>query len=161
FVSPDWLAEQVRRCGPQTHHVQLMAAVVLKDVTRNGLGIDVALSEQYAAEVRGRRDEKQQALAVAGYHPGTKGAEKALQEILERLNRDHQLDLPRTPTGKVSTKEDKLAPLAAAHPFLADLMGYKTYAKLDSTYLKKMKVARLHPSFGVLKRSGRTSSFGA
>src|SRR5262249_12928625 len=41
FVSREWLAGEVKTWGPQTHHIQLRAAVVLRAITANGLHLDM------------------------------------------------------------------------------------------------------------------------
>ena len=161
YVSQDWLKEQVDRFGVQTHDLQLASAVVLDDITVNGIGVDTVLAHQYTREVESLRAEKVAALNAAGYHPGQKGANSTLQSILGRLAEEHGLSLARTPGEKqFSTAEEDLGPYAARIPFIHDLLAYKTYNKLLSTYLGKMTASRLHPSFDVLKSTGRTSSFG-
>lgn len=46
FVDDQWLADAQQRWGPQTHHIQLRAAIVLETITANGLPIDVAAGEK-------------------------------------------------------------------------------------------------------------------
>jgi hypothetical protein len=46
FVSPEWLGEQFRRWGWLTHHIQLKAAIVLKEITANGLTLDLDRREE-------------------------------------------------------------------------------------------------------------------
>jgi hypothetical protein len=50
--------------------------------------------------------------------------------------------------------------LAGKEPFIDALLAHRAVQKLLSMYLDKMGRRTLHPSFDVLKNTGRTSSFG-
>jgi DNA polymerase I-like protein with 3'-5' exonuclease and polymerase domains len=93
--------------------------------------------------------------------PGQKGCGKALQEILKRLEWKYpELDFQRTPTNKkYATSEEALAALAS-HEFVDSLLKFQEVQKLLAAFVNKMGRRRLHPSFDVLKTTGRTSSFG-
>jgi hypothetical protein len=104
YVSPEWLAEQIRRWGPQTHHIQLRASIVLAAITANGLTLDLQRKEEVAARLETVIRAKREELRRHGYLPGQKGSGKALQGILKRLEWDHRgLSFPRTATGKFGT----------------------------------------------------------
>jgi hypothetical protein len=160
FVSAEWLRDRQRRWGPQTHHIQLRAAVALQEVTANGLHRDPdrvgRLNETVAAE----RDRLRGELARHGYLPG-EGSTKALQAILARVERgrpDHPL--PRTPSGRFATGAAALRDLVAEVPFAATLNRYQAADKLLTTFVEKLDRPVLHASFRPLVRSGRTSSYG-
>jgi hypothetical protein len=160
YVDRKWLAEQIRRWGWQTHHIQLRAAIALQAVTANGLGIDLDRRDELERNLKVAADEQRAILREYGYLPDQPGSNKATQEILRRLEWKHpELPFPRTPTGKYVTTEEALSGLAA-HPFVAALPQFREVEKLHSTFLTKMGKRRLHPSFDVLKTTGRTSSFG-
>jgi hypothetical protein len=160
YVSPQWLKEQIHRWGWQTHHIQLRAAIVLEEITARGIEIDFTQQEELTRQLQAVADEQQEILRRYGYLPGQTGSEKAIQGILKRLEWEHrELDLARTPTGKYATSEEALSRLAS-HEFVASLLQYREVQKLQSTFLDKMVKRRLHPSFDVLKTTGRTSSFG-
>ena len=106
FVSKEWLAEQVRRFGPQTHHIQLRAAIVLRD---NGQ----RAASGYPAEGRaGPRSEKllieqRRELRKQGYLAGGDGSNTSLQAVPPRLARKHpDLHFPLTETNKYSAARD-------------------------------------------------------
>jgi hypothetical protein len=161
FVSDEWLEEQARRWGPQTHHIQIKAAIVLDQMTALGIGIDIATGTARSAELAEVSNEKAAALRRKGYVPG-KGSDTVLQEAVRAaLKNNPGLEVPRTGTGKYSIAEDALAALADFDPFFQDLASYKTATKLRKTYLEKMNDDRIYPSYDVLKNTGRTSSFGA
>ncbi len=161
YVSDDWLEQQVERWGPQTHHTQLKAAIVLREITANGLHLDVGRRDELLAGVRTAAEEKRAALREHGYIPGQPGSEKAIARILGQVERQGLGGgLVRTPTGKIATSQEALAPLVERVPFVRDLLEYNALSKLDSSFLGKMGRPVLHPSFDVLKTTGRTSSRG-
>jgi hypothetical protein len=161
FVSADWLEDQMRRWGPSTHHIQLRAAIVLRAITANGLHLDLEHRDDLLRQVRAVAEEQRAILHGHGYIPGQEGSGKALQSILKRLEHRHRgRDFPRTPTGQYATSEDALAALADVEPFVQALLAYRAVEKLQSAFLGKMGKPVLHPSFDVLKTTGRTSSFG-
>jgi len=161
YVSREWLDEQRRRWGPQTHHIQLRAAIVLREITANGLHLDVERCDELAQELAGVLETKRELLRQHGYLPGEKGSGKTLQAILRRLAAQHpELDLPRTDALNLQTSGEALANAAQIDPFVRTLLEYEDVKKLQSCFLKKMQRRVLHPSFDVLKVTGRTSSFG-
>ncbi|HUY88368.1 MAG TPA: hypothetical protein VMV10_06515 [Pirellulales bacterium] len=52
YLSPDWLCEMQKKWGLQTHHVQLRAAIVLKEITANGLHLDLGRREALAKKLK-------------------------------------------------------------------------------------------------------------
>jgi len=160
FVSPAWLQQQIRAWGYQTHHIQLRAAIVLKEITANGLHLDMTRREELVATLQQLVDGKRKALAAYGYLPGA-GSAKALQSIFMRLQRDlPQVYFPRTDTKQFSTSHDAIFDLADTVPFVKELLEYREIEKLLNSFLGKMAKSVLHPSFNGLARTGRTTSFG-
>lgn len=161
FVSAEWLNTQVRQWGWQTHNIQLKAAIVLKQITANGLTTDVNQVSELQAGLEDVRREYLTACHRAGYIPGQGGCNKALQAIMRGLERQHSsVNFPRTPSDHYATSQDALQELEGVEPFVDALLGYKAVNALLSNFLVKMKPRRLHPSFDVLKTTGRTSSYG-
>lgn len=68
--------------------------------------------------------------------------------------------LTRTDAGLYSTSHDAIFELAGTVPFIKALLEYRETEKLLGSFLDKMGKAVLHPSFNVLARTGRTTSFG-
>ncbi len=160
FVSRDWLEEQNLRWGPLTHHIQLKAAIVLQDTTRNGLHMDQASRDEHRSKIEQLSREYLTELARHGWKPG-EGSNAKLQEILGRLDVPGTgLRLQKTKTGKYKADRDTLTELAGREPFFKTLLSYRETEKLQSAFLDKMGRPVLHPSFDVLKTTGRTSSFG-
>jgi DNA polymerase I-like protein with 3'-5' exonuclease and polymerase domains len=161
FISEDWLDEQIQRWGPQTHHIQLQGAIVLREITANGLNIDLSAVEPLREGLLNLQADLLTKLRGYGYLPGEAGNQKALQAILTKIERKQPGLLPRTATGKIETKESTLQELRGVEPFIDDYLEYKAVGKLLSTYLDKMAKPALHPEFNPLVESGRTSCFGA
>jgi hypothetical protein len=162
FVSPEWLAAQIHSFGPLTHHIQLQGAIVLREITANGLAIDTERRSELAQQLHKVREEHRAELRELGYMPGQKGSGKALQEILRRLAAKHPtVCFPRTAgRGDYATSEEALHALKGVEPFIDSLIAYRAVDKLLSTFLEKIGRARIHASFDALVRTGRTSSFG-
>ena len=101
YVSAEWLREQVRRWGRQTHHIQLKAAVVLRAITANGLHLDLGPPGGAARRAPGRGRRAAGRPPRYGYLPRPGGSDKALQAILGRLEATSTATwtFPRTPTG--------------------------------------------------------------
>ena len=90
-----------------------------------------------------------------GYEPGLAGCDKALQEIFQRLERQHpERRFPRTDTGRYKTSREAVAELAGTEPFLDALLKFKEAEKLRGSFLNKMSRAVVHASFDVLKTTG-------
>lgn len=162
YVDEGWLTGRIRQWGPQTHHVQLNAAIVLRAITANGLHVDLEQRDQLTAHLAAVAEEHRRELRAMGYLPGQPGSNKALQEILRDLERQHQdVAFPRTPTGKYETRRESLEDLAEIEPFIRTFLEFKSVEKLRSSFLGKMSSRCLHPSFDPLMVTGRTSSYGA
>ncbi len=162
LVSDDWLADQVRRFGPLTHHIQLRASIVLRAIGANGLHLDTARAEHLARQLDRELERLRRLLRKDGYLAGGDGSGTSLQAALARLARRHpELHFPRTDNGRFSTAADALLDVAPHVPFVQRLLEYREAEKLRGSFLSKMAGRVLHPSFNTLVRSGRTSSFGA
>ena len=161
YVSPSWLREQADKWGHLTHHIQLRGAIVLHEITADGLHLDVSRREELADHLSAMIVSQRQALAEHRYLPGQKGSNKALQAIFKQLQGEHPgLSFPTTGTGQISTAHDAIAELADVVPFVKALTEYRETEKLLGSFLGKMNREVLHPSFNVLARTGRTTSFG-
>lgn len=161
YISPDWLCEAQKQWGLQTHHIQLRAAIVLKEITANGLHLDLARRETLAKKLEKELARLEKSLRRHGHLASGKGSTKALQAILKRLESGNRgLNFPRTESGMYKTSRDALQDLSDSVPFIRLLLEHREVSKLLGSFLGKMGKRVLHPSFNVLARSGRTTSFG-
>jgi DNA polymerase I-like protein with 3'-5' exonuclease and polymerase domains len=161
-TSDRWLRAVVGRFGPLTHHIQLKASILMDALTANGIAVDRRRRDEKAEKVRAVLQDCKDRLRLRGYLVDQKGSLKALQSILSEFHRGHpDVPLGRTASGdKWSTAEEDLAELAELDRFFRDYADYRHAQKLLSTYLGKMGPARVHPRFGILKVTGRTSCSG-
>jgi hypothetical protein len=162
FVNHHWLRDVIHRFGPLTHHLQLRASILMDVLNANGIGIDRTRRQVKAEQVQAVRAECRERMRQRGYLVDERGSAKAMQSILSQFHRAHpDVDLKRTESGeRWSTAEEDLAELAQQDPFFRDYLKYRHAEKLLSTYLDKMGPARIHPRFGYLLETGRTSCSG-
>lgn len=159
YVSDDWLAGCVRRWGPLTHHLQVKAGVALAEVTRAGLHVDPAARGVLVKELEADRDRAADRLRGHGLLVKGKGSQKALQAKLRELARSG-VPVPATPSGAYAADAETLDELAAHAPWAADLLDYRAADKLLGSFAAKLGRPVVRPSFGVLARTGRTTSSG-
>lgn len=160
FISREWLDQQIDRWGPQTHHIQLRAAIVLREITVNGLHLESSLREELRKSLQEQLKLGREALRKDGLLVGGKSSGKALQAILVREERRTGIQLPRTESGKIATSRSTLEEFADRMPFIRTLLEFRATEKLLSSFVEKLGRGVLHPSFDVLARTGRTTSFG-
>jgi DNA polymerase I-like protein with 3'-5' exonuclease and polymerase domains len=161
FVSPEWLKQQVQQWGPQTHHLQLRAAIVLQAITANGLHLDLDGKAGLAAGLQQQLEQQYAQLRQQGYLADGPGSQSSLQAQFKRLEAKHrEVRFPRTANGCYATSQEALQDLAPTVPFVQLLLAYRATQKLFSAFVAKMARSVVHPAFDVLTRSGRTSSFG-
>jgi hypothetical protein len=165
FVSRDWLDQCLHRWGPQTHHLQLQAAIVLREVERRGIRIDSSSRDRLRDELEAVVAQQRDLMAREhNYRPGTKGCDARIQAIIEETAREIEgLDLGRTPTGQFRATREVIEDLCEYSPFFHHLHIHRVASKLLSTYVDRLGDASevcLHPAYDVLKATGRTSCFG-
>lgn len=161
FVGEGWYREMADRFGPQTHHIQLRAAIALLSVTRAGLRFDSRQTAELQKILSLQRNELLLALLTFGYSPQCEAAGEVLQRVLRKIELELGSRLERTEEGKYATSEEALCQYRH-HNFVDALLKYQSIAsclRLISMYFLESP-QDLHPSFDVLKRTGRTSSYG-
>lgn len=161
FSGREHLNKMWRTHGPLTHHIQLKAAIVLAEVSRNGLVVDSPRLEAFRLQLETELSGLHEQMFVHGYRPGCEGSKKALQRILRAIEKDNPgIVFPRTESGYISEAATDLEPYAETEPFLSIYLRAVAIKKLLATFLDKMTRGVLHPIFDVLKNTGRTSAFG-
>lgn len=159
FVDKQHLKEAWTKYGPLTHHIQLMASIVLDAVMRNGLKVDTGRLNEFRQSLLDEQKKILGELLNHGYKPG-KGSDSTLQRILRQIEADTDIRFPRTETGKISTARETLEPYEQGIPFIGLYLRSRSIEKLLSSFLEKMRKGTLHPTFDYLKNTGRTSAFG-
>lgn len=138
---------------------------ILADIEYNGVNLDVPFLSEYEKIIDTDIQEMKKAIFDAAN--GLKFNLDSPKQVGEVFF--NQLKIPyrwkKTKTGQYSTNESKLAELAEDNKIIADLLAYRSLAKLKSTYIDALprlvnpKTNRIHSSFNqALTVTGRLSS---
>lgn len=138
---------------------------VLVEIEYNGVNLDVPFLENYSKVLDEEIESfKKKIFDAAGLNTFNLDSPKQVGEVLFG-----KLEIPyrwkKTKTGQFSTNEEKLSELAQEHEIVADLLTYRSMAKLKSTYVDALpkliskRTGRIHSSFNqALTATGRLSS---
>lgn len=138
---------------------------VLVEMEYNGVNLDVDFLGNYSGVLEEEiSSAKQKIFEAAGLNTFNLDSPKQVGEVLFG-----KLEIPyrwkKTKTGQYSTNEEKLSELAKDHEIVADLLAYRSLAKLKSTYVDALpkivskRTKRIHSSFNqALTATGRLSS---
>ena len=137
---------------------------VLVDMEFEGIRIDMNFLNEYSRvlEIEARVHEEK-VYEAAGIRFNL-GSPKQLGEVLfEKLKLDPKAR--KTKTGQYATGEDVLRKLAVLHPVADDVLAYREYTKLRSTYVDALpqlinrKTGRVHTNYGqAVAVTGRLAS---
>lgn len=126
---------------------------VLTDMEFEGVKIDMEFLNEYSRvlEIEARVHEEK-VYEAAGVRFNL-GSPKQLGEVLfEKLQLDPKAK--KTKTGQYATDEFVLRKLAVVHPVADDILAYREYSKLRSTYVDALpllinkKTGRVHTTYG-------------
>jgi DNA polymerase-1 len=157
------LAERLQEAGMAGlfRDIEMPLSYVLYDMERIGVMVRPDELKDYGEALVGRIGELEGLIYEKAGMPFNINSPKQLGEILfERLQ------LPggkKTKTG-YSTAADVLERLHEEHPIIADILAYRTYTKLKSTYVEGLSAfigadSRIHTSFKqTVTATGRLSS---
>jgi len=144
--------------------VEVPLVPVLADMEFEGVKIDVNFLNEYSKVLEEEARKHEEAVyEVAGVRFNI-GSPKQLGEVLfEKLKLDPKAK--KTKTGQYATGEDVLSKLANEHAIAADIIAYREYTKLRSTYVDALpllinkKTGRVHTTFAqAIAVTGRLSS---
>ncbi len=141
--------------------VELPVMIVLGEMERTGIRLDVACLGEIAARVRDRVDELRDQIWDLAGQEFVIDSPKQLGHILFEV-----LELPTSRKGKTgySTDRQVLRQLEDKHPIVALIGQYRELTKLDSTYLSALPAligpdGRVHTTFNqTVAETGRLSS---
>lgn len=161
------LTNKVRSVSPvpdaeQSHGAQVKALLAAYIISQNGVRLDRNLVAAYDSEWTKRVNTLEAKLVTAGYIPGAKGNQQTLYKILENVEKNCNLKLPRSNhkvQGEVySTQSDKLKEFANV-PFISDYLAYKRDKKISSDFLRRLRDKdSVHTRYTTLLKTGRWSS---
>jgi DNA polymerase I len=137
---------------------------VLTNMEYEGVRIDVDFLSEYSRvlEIEARVHEEK-VYEAAGVRFNL-GSPRQLGEVLfEKLKLDPKAR--KTKTGQYATGEDVLRKMAVVHPVADDILAYREYSKLKSTYVDSLpllinrKTGRVHTTYGqAVAVTGRLAS---
>ena len=135
---------------------------VLAQMERTGMRVDTAVLAALSAEFGQRRDRLEAEIHVLAGEPFNIASPKQLQAILfDKLGLPHS---KKTKTG-LSTDSSVLERLAEKYPLPEKILAYRSFAKLQNTYVDSLPkliradTGRVHTSFNqTVTATGRLSS---
>jgi DNA polymerase I len=146
---------KMKKCEVETVFMEVENPLVpvLTDMEYEGVRIDIEFLNEYSKvlEIEARvHEEKVYESAGVRFNLGSP---KQLGEVLfERLKLDPKAR--KTKTGQYATDENVLKKLAVVHPVADDILAYREYTKLRSTYVDALpllinrKTGRVHTTYG-------------
>jgi DNA polymerase-1 len=151
----------VRRVFDQ---VEAPLAPVLKDMEYEGVKVDMQFLADYSKLLEEEARKHEEAVYEAAGVRFNLGSPKQLGEVLfEKLNLDPKAK--KTKTGQYATGEDVLSKLAKENPVADNILAYREYTNLKSTYVDALpllinkKTGRVHTTFAqAIAVTGRLSS---
>jgi DNA polymerase-1 len=146
---------------PLYEQIEFPLAQVLADMTRLGMLVDRAGIERFGTAIKKQLDEALQRLYLeVGYEFNPNSPKQLGEALFEKLGLPHG---KKTKTGW-ATDAATLENLRYESPVIEDILEYRTYQKLNSTYVEGLlKVigpdGRIHSTFNQTEaRTGRLSS---
>ena len=144
--------------------VEIPLVPVLADMEFEGVRIDMDFLNEYSRILEQEANKHEEAVYEAAGVRFNIGSPKQLGEVLfEKLKLDPKAK--KTKTGQYATGEEVLSKLAGEHTVAADILAYREYTKLRSTYVDALpllinkKTNRVHTTFAqAIAVTGRLSS---
>jgi DNA polymerase-1 len=147
------LRMEITRLGSNTnlsHHIQLLGALALNRMYKNGIGFDENKAQELLRELNADLEVQHAKMACYGFVKGIKGNQKAYNYVIDYLG----IKLPKTAEGDYSMKESDLEKYKDNH-FIASFLEYKKTEK-TTFFIRKLTGSRVHPRYDLLKNTGRT-----
>ena len=173
---------KIKEYGPLTHHIQVKAAIALLKITRNGIGFNPG--KVNLQELSIREGIKNDIASLDQEYPnlfqryskrmggGLKYTEKShlpsmstkvLRGLLSEVCLNKNIPLPLSEgktSGLVSLSTSDWEHYKEYSPLIKKFLGLNSTSKLLSFFniFQESTTERIHPSYQVLMRTGRTSS---
>jgi DNA polymerase-1 len=137
---------------------------VLTDMEFEGVRIDGDFLNNYSKELEKMIAEKERSIYLKAGVRFNIASPKQVGEVLF-----DKMEIPyrwrKTKSGQYSTSEEKLSELAAEHEYVQEILDFRKFSKLKSTYVDALprlinpKTGRVHSSFNQARAAtGRLSS---
>ena len=146
------------------NEVEIPLVSVLADMEIEGININIDFLKQFSVELTKDIERLEKGIYEQAGEEFNLASPKQLGPILfDKLN---LVDKPKkTKTGQYSTAEDVLSYLAKDHQIVADILEWRSYNKLKSTYVDALpnevnpKTGRIHTVYNqAVAATGRLSS---
>jgi DNA polymerase I-like protein with 3'-5' exonuclease and polymerase domains len=139
-----------------SHHIQIKGAVALEHIYKNGIRIDLKAKDEKLKEMNAELEKQGDILATYGWVRGVKGLKERYENIVSALGISDLL--PRTEDGSISSKREDLEKFDHL-PFVRAHLDYMEVEKA-STFIRDLNTERIHPRYGAILNTGRTSCSG-
>src|SRR5436190_808491 len=144
--------------------VETILVKVLTDMEYEGVRIDVDFLNEYSKELdREARKSEEAVYQQAGVRFNLSSPRQLGEVLFEKLGLDPKAK--KTKTGQYATGEDVLMKLAQKNQIFTDILAYREYTKLKSTYVDSLpqlinrKTGRVHTTYGqAVAVTGRLAS---
>ena len=139
-------------------NIELPLVYVLYDMEKSGVICDEKELDEIALNTKNKLDKLEKKIYKSVGHEFNISSPKQLSEVLYS-----ELDLPDLKKG--STNAEVLNKLVDYHPVVSDILEYRKYSKLYSTYAEGLKKyigedSRIHTIFSqTITQTGRLSSY--
>ena len=134
-----------------SHQIQVAGNLALNRIYKNGIGFDEEQASILLNKISGELDFLTRKLACHGWVRGEKGNQSRYNQAIEHLRLQ---EVPKTPTGDYSMKEDDLKPFRDVE-FINLFLKFKSLEK-TTQFIRDLKGPRVHPRYDLLKNTGRT-----
>lgn len=153
-----------REVSPVFEQVENPLIPVLLDIEFEGVGLDVPFLKHYGTVLETDIRQIENSIYTHAGVPFNIGSPKQLGEVLFEIMKIDS-GQKKTKTGQYATGEDVLQKIRHKHAIVDDILTYREYTKLKSTYVDTLpslinpKTGRLHTSFNqAVAVTGRLSS---
>ena len=144
--------------------VEVPLAPVLTDMEYEGVRIDMQFLNDYSKILEEEARKHEEAVYEVAGVKFNLGSPKQLGEVLfDKLKLDPKAK--KTKSGQYATGEEVLSKMAAEHSIAADILAFREYTKLRSTYVDALpllinkKTGRVHTNYAqAVAVTGRLSS---
>ena len=133
-----------------SHHIQLLGALSLNRMYKNGIGFDEEKATQLLNKLNSELEVCHAQMSAYGFVKGIKGNQAAYNYVIEFSG----LNIPKTAQGDYSMKESDLEKYKD-NPFIKSFLDYKRTEK-TTFFIRKLTGSRVHPRYDLLKNTGRT-----
>lgn len=164
-VTLDVFLAQMEKFGPPPTdmYYQIYADFLCRVASSTGVLIDLDYTNSKYEEVNKIVQEQYDILIEQGLMIETKKGKrkketKVIQKVVSQLYKDLEVDVPKTPTGRVKCDDESLQVVYGSHLGIDALVDLGQHEKEISTYLGKfIKLGMAFPQYEILKTTGRMS----